>query len=1540
MPSNIRSGYTAFNNKDVLPQGFIDQYVTKNFQDVSLNPQGTFFTELFDGPVPSVGYSGRVYGKPMQWFRITYTSSPGDIGPTDLNEDDPADTYPYKQYFIFVDYEYFDSQGVALGKKVTTKFTVNIVREQERLQSNTDTVKWMLDNEDQVSFDIYPSTNSSISVEDQSRVVGIEYFDPYFTSKIVRLLPASSMGVIVDYYYNLNVPILPQNDLSSFIDSTLGAGILSGLASNQAAFNSLIGANMSRPVNYKWGLQLVNAKTVVNKEITITPQIYSTRGSLVNGVEIFYIPLLGLDKGITKVLCASKDRVNFNQSDLKVLGKGFIEGGFGDGNGSSPDGVSEQKLKDAKPLGFAIVQNRELKKKYKSGSSNDNFPQNIPSSDYMINSPLFVFNEDSVANGIYIFSPKNFLRSGDTIFITYGQVDKHELRHVAQKRHIYFQQTGVSDFEIVSSSEGQYEFKKFSFDVLSSHLENNIFTRIISGRNVDTDISSSSSSSSSSSYDSNFNYKGYDVADFSRGADSSIATHLDWLIDNLKSATPSSSSSYKNLEKFNCYRLTKAKLNPILYPSALPANGYFVASSVGVRAQGVDYGPGIYHIDSFGNAKLLLSGSAVRDQEWWRSSFDSLGVHDVFSFSERGQLEFVYDVSRLTNSYVVDDRKIPYEINFAKALSSVSKFSTNCQDIQGSNPFWVSTNASNNDLGNTGVGICILDFININSLRTKIAGTDVFFNQDCTKYIDASNSVFEFSSTTNSVWGFNLIESIPGQFGGASGFTSQLYYLYYSPIDLNKNGRIIWEGIGPGVSEGTIIKVTTRGALAPSIGGHFETSNLIDGAVIVPSESDSSLRIFKSKSMIASAPKGDTQNARLTFPDSAYMESDFLNSFSDPRPSIYKWMPIDDAPFYNSGRRIMPKYSEYPKLTHKNYISKKIYGDLSEFSSFRSKSQKYRYGFLSGSDQSGWSDKESILQTKNHLEILIEFDSRIEHIDITIKFSTQNLNIGYVHVYFDDDDDRSSAMFVPCKSLNNAAGSYIRFDFFANYNKRIKVLIPSEVVAPSSIENIQHVTSLVDESNYVEYRPIFLTSENFDISFSKTGSSILFFTDTNEATLDACVFNGHGEMPRIIRSVFQSFGDEKVSFVCCRNSPRQNNIFVMFQLDDTILLKTFDPNSILYSEFDLMPIVSYNAFAYADISLSSTSQKRVVSLNPQNYSLFQENFAGITIKNKNYCNSFRAAPAQFVHGDCRGESSSFVYAEANGESSFRKQSNQYQVQSGLNQVSSDYSLSSNIDVKYLNSKDIFYPRFYDSASNIKFNRMLNSQKFSFEILNDSSIVLFMCNSGNLFIKIGNQGNSFRDITSDNYKFSDSIFEEFGLVPFRPVKFRKSEKGSKYTMEDNSPNEIKSYLLQSAPDIEFVSSVYDDYSNSLYIFYIVENKLFYQYFNGYSLLNKNFIKSMTTDTDFKEKSLPIYICGSLGDLQDVIYTEDCYFINPYIGYKDSVINFPISNAPPVGIVMPNGWVRVYIKDENDYLRSFSIKGKNVHPDTFFSTSSIL
>jgi len=1536
MPSNIRSGYTAFNNKDVLPQGFIDQYVTKNFQDVALNPKGAFFEELFNGPVPAEGYSGNVYGKPMPWFRITYISSAEDIGTTDFNEDDPTDPYPYKQYFIFVDYEYFDSQGVALGKKVTTKFTVNIVREEERLQPNTDTVKWMLDDEAQVYFDIYPASNSSISVEDQSKVIGIEYFDPYFTSKIVRLLPASSMGVIVDYYYNLNVPLLPQNDLSSFIGSPLGGGLISGIASDIASFNSLIGANMSRPVNYKWGLQLVNAKTVVNKEITITPQVFSTRGSLVDGVEIFYIPILSSDKGITKILCASKDRVNFNQSDLKVLGKGFIEGGLGN-DGNSPDGVNEQKLKDAKPLGFAIVQNRELKKKYKSGSSSENFPQTGPNSQYMINSPLFVFNEDSVANGIYIFAPKNFLRSGDTIFVTYGQVDKHELRHVGQKRHIYFQQSGVSDFEIVSSNEGQYEFKKFSFDVLSIQLENNIFIRNISGKNVDP---ADSSSSSSSSYNSNFNYKGYDSADFSRGADSSVATHLDWLSDNPENRISSSSSSSKNLAKFNCYRLTKVKLNPSLYPSYLPANGYFVASSIGVRAQSIDYGPGIYHIDSFGNAKLLLSGSLVRDQEWWRSSFDSLGVHDVFSFSERSQLEFVYDVSQLTNSYVVDDRKIPYEINFAKALSSVSKFSANCGENQGASYFWISPNTSNTESSNTGVGICILDFININSLRTKIAGTDVFFSLNCRKYIDASNSVFDFSSTTNFVWGFNLIESIPGQFGGASAFTSQLYYLYYNPIDLNKNGRIIWEGIGPGVSENTIIKVTTRGALAPSIGGHFETSNLINGAVIVPSESDSSLRLFKCRSMVASDPKGDTKNARLSFPDSSYMESDFLNSFSDSRPSIYKWMPIDDAPFYSKGRRIMPKYYEYPKLNHSNYISKKIYGDLREFSSFRSKAQKYRYGFLSGSDQSGWNSKESTIQTKNHLEILVEFDSRIEHMEATLKFSKLNLNIGYVHVYFDDDDDKSNALFVPCKSLNSIDGYFIKFDFFANYNKRIKILVPGDDLSPSSIVNMEHVTSLIDESNYVEYRPIFLTSENFDISFSKTGSSIMFFTDTKEATLDACVFNNHDEMPRIVRSVFQSFGDEKVSFICCRNSPRQNNIFVMFQLDDTILLKTFDPNSLLYSEFDLMPVVSYNAFAYADISISANSEKRIVSLSPENYSKFQNDFAGITIKNKNYCNSFRISPAQFVHGNCKTELSSFIYAEANGEYSFRKLANQYSVQSGLNQASADYSRSSDVNVRYLKNNDTFYPRFSDSASNIKFNRMLNSQRFSFEILNDSSIVLFMCNSGSLFVKIGSQGGAFRDITSDIYKFSDSVFDEFGLIPFRPVKFKKSEKGSKYTLENNSQNEIKSYLLQSAPEIEFVSSVYDDYSNTLYLFYIIENKLFYQYFSGYSLLNKNFINSMTTDNDFNEKSLPVYVCGSLGELQDVIYTEECYFINPYIDYKDSIINFPISNSPPVGVVMPNGWVRVYVKDENDYLRSFSIKGNSVIPDTFFSTSSAL
>jgi hypothetical protein len=1532
VPSFLRSGYFALNYKDVLPQGFIDQYVTKTFQDEALRPQGSFLVNLFDGAVPAVGYSGKVYGKPMPWFRLIYTSSTEDIGPSDSNIDDPADPYPYKQYFIFVDYEYFNSQGVALGKKVTTKFTVNIVRDEERLQPNTSTVKWMLDDEDEVYFDIYPAPNSSISVENQSKVIGIEYFDPYFTSKIVRLLPASSMGVIVDYFYNLAVPIVSQNNFSSF------AGFdLFGLASNQAAFDSLMGAKISKPVDYKWGLQLVNAKTVVNKEITITPQVFSTRGSLAaDGVEIFYIPILSSDKGITKILCASKDMVDFNQSDLKVLGKGFVEVGMGDG-GNSSEGIDEQKLKDAKPLGFAIVQNRELKKKYKSGSSIENFPQIGNNTQYMINSPLFVFNEDSVANGIYIFAPKNFLRSGDTIFVTYGQVDKHELRHVGQKRHIYFQQSGLGEFQVISSRGGQYEFKKFSFDVLSSHLENNIFIRNISGRNVDL---ANSSSSSGSSYDSNFNYKGYDSADFSRAADFSVATHLDWLSDNPENPISSSSSSSKNLEKFNCYRLTKVKLSPALYPSGLPANGYFVARSIGVSVQGVDYGPGIYHIDSFGNAKLLLSGSGVRDQEWWRSSFDSLGVYDVSLESERGQLEFVYDVSQLTNSYIVDDRKIPYEINFAKALSSVSKFSANCGENQGVSYPWISRNLSNIESSNTGVGICILDFININSLRTKIAGTDVFFSSNCRKYIDASNSVFDFSRSTNQVWGFELKQGLSGGSSGASIFSSVLYYFYYSPIEFNKNGRIIWEGIGPGVVQSTTIKVTTREALPPSIGGHFETSNLINGAVVVPSESDSSIRLFKCKSMVASDPKGDTKNARLSFPDSSYMESDFLNSFSDPRPSIYKWMPIDDAPFYSKGRRIMPKYYEYPNLNHSNYISKKIYGDLREFSSLKLKAQKYRYGFLGGSDQAGWSSKEPVIQTKNHLEILVEFDSRIEHMEITLKFSKSdpNINIGYVHIYFDDDDDKSNALFVPCKSLNSIGEYSIRFDFFANYNKRIKIIVPEKDLYPSSM---LHVTSLIDESDYVEYRSTFLTSENFDISFSKTGFSIMFFTDTNEATLDACLFNNHDEMPRIIRSVFQSFGDEKVSFICCRNPPRQNNIFVMFQLDDTILLKTFDPNSLLYSEFDLMPVVNYNAFAYADILISANSEKRIVSLNPENYSKFQDNFAGITIKNKNYCNNFRISPAQFVHGNCKTELSSFIYAEANGEYAFSQLANQYSVQSGLNQASANYSQLSSVNViRYLSNNDTFYPRFFDSASNIKFNRMLNSQRFSFEILNDGSIVLFMCNSGSLFIKIGSQGGAFRDITSDIYKFPDLVFDEFGLIPFRPVKFKKSEKGSKYTIENNSQNEIKSYLLQSAPEIEFVSSVYDDYSNTLYLFYIIENKLFYQYFNGYFLLNKNFINSMTTDTDFNEKSLPVYVCGSLGDLQDVIYTEECYFINPYIDYKDSIINFPISNVPPVGIVMPNGWIRVYVKDENDYLRSFSINGSRVIPDTFFSTSSAL
>ena len=48
------------------------------------------------------------------------------------------------------------------------------------------------------------------------------------------------------------------------------------------------------------------------------------------------------------------------------------------------------------------------------------------------------------------------------------------------------------------------------------------------------------------------------------------------------------------------------------------------------------------------------------------------------------------------------------------------------------------------------------------------------------------------------------------------------------------------------------------------------------------------------------------------------------------------------------------------------------------------------------------------------------------------------------------------------------------------------------------------------------------------------------------------------------------------------------------------------------------------------------------------------------------------------------------------------------------------------------------------------------------------------------------------------------------------------------------------------------------------------------------------------------------------------------------------NYPISPISPVSLVQRDGSVRVYVKDENGYLRGFSINGYSVIPDNFINT----
>ena len=186
--SNRFQGYPAFNNKDIVPTGYIDSIVSRQFTDNE--PKGIYTVEL---TTPMV----TVYGKSVHRGLVKYRADLEDLAGTN-NQDDPLDQYRYKKYFIFVDYEYFGINGAALGKYNTVKFVVNIVEDLLRKKPDTLTEKWILPDE-VAEYIITPTVVSGIKEEDIPKVGGVDYFSIYFTSKRERLLPASTLGININY---------------------------------------------------------------------------------------------------------------------------------------------------------------------------------------------------------------------------------------------------------------------------------------------------------------------------------------------------------------------------------------------------------------------------------------------------------------------------------------------------------------------------------------------------------------------------------------------------------------------------------------------------------------------------------------------------------------------------------------------------------------------------------------------------------------------------------------------------------------------------------------------------------------------------------------------------------------------------------------------------------------------------------------------------------------------------------------------------------------------------------------------------------------------------------------------------------------------------------------------------------------------------------------------------------------------------------------------------------------------------------------------
>ena len=1545
-PPAPRRGSRALYFGDLVPVGFIKQYET-NFSNNPLNSTSTGFN-LNNEPsgLCEVQETGRFIPNPdlpspqrfkTPIFKIVFAAVAEDMEnlPTDPVTGLAATE---KIYNIYVDYFWLTDERIRTtsgesnvagfevpGAGGTISHVVHIYALPTDLPSllNRKSSHSYVAVGYMVEFDIIPYFLAG-DVEIVGNILGPIFENLRFSEFSIKLLPSRSLGLYVGFGGLVTVSSLfPANfsELGGLSLPGLMGALLGGVI-------SAVQATLSPSVHYKdfilkFGYSAVGSSTTYfDKQITITKDDLFDIDR--KPVFVKYKNCIVVNKNIDpsadfipKLFGVFKDPFEFNDLEKRNIGRGLTD------SADHREGINIPRFLDKKPYICAVPKNKVITNIYtrqvrRYTRDNMNRELGFGGSGGQLLNPTTTIPEELIPGGggniqIYlpgITNPTYNSFNPITMYVTYESVKDPQFRQV---NSYSIRASGLSNSPNLST-RNFYQNHSYVYDTF--YVKNSLKYKPkfldLSTINVD--------------FDQQSNYINSSFPFFDTSSDSFIISSNFRTPEMVLDISNGKFEDSQFLSSVKAYRLSSRVVNQgsETYPLS---EGVFIASNKIVNRD-KQYS-GIGYLDYFNNFTLLIGSSEIRDQKWWKDNFKNTeNILNTEMYLEAGSfggssggVEYLlkYDRSLVCNSLFVDDEKIGYDSALAEALSTITKLSDN----------------------GLGIGICILDLINIKNFNIKQGSGFLKYMPavEAKNYIDLSDAFFSINK--DPLWSMVVTSmGVPiSNFGPANILGSFSTLNNLQPVNLTANGRLFLESIGgfTGANSFENLWVVSNG-YDVKLG---LSSDYYKNVALYAKQKDGFLRAYNFNNADF-VEFNISPNVGYAF-DKKVIKANQETINNTNNDIKWKGLPVDKFPFSQYGKVVVENENDkFFNINNKNTV---LYKEID--------------GVYDKSDSSISIDVEYVISRLviEVKELNIPANDDVSFLDYSISFDAPESN--------DLQSSNESLSFASfTKKLREDTNGIYSSVNIPNY-KAYKMYLKGSIIDRINSSNFD-VTIKVTVYDSILYDNLSFKSSDCYPAIDCFSQGYIVFVSNKDQTpsLDVYVTGDNDRRWSLFRNIFQSFVGDDIYQCAVKADLKGTTLYIMFSLNGTLLCKPIEGWTIARLKYHLQKPEAKNVFLLA----SSFANSSFYALSANVYDKIQkEKIIEIGIEEEiepfNDLDHFaRIEPAYIVQG--RFAENPLLKDEYNNflicNEALRYLNTQEAGSTSSQVVKVDVFVDNKIENITVEIPTLTSQYKTGLSSRIKFQNGSYpvreamddwdvNQPYTFEVLSDGSLICFILKDG--FIHVMQSG--------DGKYWSQGLGLQ-SSYGFRPIKWSIEDQDSYINIT------TKKFFAGLCPPIDNISSCYDATSGKLTLFYVIGNTIFGQSFETHQI-NSQAADSMqkllqTSFSVLEDYSRPYYIVGDIPENVIANILSGTNFVrfgiiqnnNPentlYLKYMMSIISqsgsffqssseLKTNGKAPGACYVGGGLIRLYYEDDKDITRGIVIHDNFVKIDLLNRSKSI-